>query len=96
MATPLEKTEALLEKAKAEVDSLRQKKAEIIEKEKQALARVEQLENTRILQLVNINKIDSDMLKNILMANQPKSVEQKPKPTTTISNERITENEEDK
>lgn len=96
MATPLEKTEALLEKAKAEVDSLRQKKAEIIEKEKQALARVEQLENTRILQLVNINKIDSDMLKNILMANQPKPVEPKPKPTTTISNERITENEEDK
>lgn len=49
MPTPLEKTEALLEKAIADLESIRAKKADILEKEKQGIARVSSLENTRIL-----------------------------------------------
>ena len=66
MPTPLEKTEALLEKARTDFENIQAKKADILEKEKQAVARLEKIENTRILQLVNMNKIDSDMLKAIL------------------------------
>ena len=96
MPTPLEKTEALLEKAIADLESIRAKKADILEKEKQGIARVSSLENTRILQLVNLSKIDSSQLKALLMAEQSKPVEQVVKPdTTNYITERITEDEED-
>lgn len=52
--------------------------------------------STRILQLVNMSKIDSSQLKALLMAEQPKPVEQVVKPdTTNYVTERITEDEED-
>lgn len=101
MPTTLEKTEALLEKARTDLENIQAKKADILEKEKQAAARLEKIENTRILQLVNMNKIDSDMLKAILMSKtntvpEPsKTVYQKPEPFISTTNERITENEED-
>ena len=92
LPTPLEKTEALLEKAIADLESIRAKKADILEKEKQGIARVNSLENTRILQLVNLSKIDSSQLKALLMAEQPKPVEQVVKPdTTNYITERINE-----
>ena len=96
LPTPLEKTEALLETAIADLESIRAKKADILEKEKQGIARVNSLENTRILQLVNLSKIDSSQLKALLMTEQPKPVEQVVKPeTTNFVTERITEDEED-
>lgn len=96
MPTPLEKTEALIEKAIADLESIRAKKVDILEKEKQAITRVNSLESTRILQLVNMSKIDSSQLKALLMAEQPKPVEQVVKPVTTnYITERITEDEED-
>lgn len=96
MPTPLEKTETLLEKAIGDLENIRAKKADILEKEKQAIARVSSLENTRILQLVNLSKIDSSQLKALLMAEQPKPVEQVAIPeTTNFVTERITEDEED-
>lgn len=101
MPTPLEKTEALLEKARTDFENIQAKKADILEKEKQAVAQLEKIENTRILQLVNMNKIDSDMLKAILMGKTntvpepPKPVPQKPEPFISTTNERIAENEED-
>ena len=96
LPTPLEKTEALLEKATTDLENIRAKKMDILEKEKQAIARVNSLESTRILQLVNMSKIDSSQLKALLMAEQPKPVEQVVKPeTTNFVTERITEDEED-
>ena len=96
MPTPLEKTEALLEKATTNLENIRVKKMDILEKEKQAIARVDSLESTRILQLVNMSKIDSSQLKALLMAEQPKPVEQVVIPeTTNFVTERITEDEED-
>lgn len=96
MPTPLEKTEALLEKATTDLENIRVKKMDILEKEKQAIARVNSLESTRILQLVNMSKIDSSQLKALLMAEQPKPVEQVVKPeNTNFVTERITEDEED-
>ncbi|MDD6060083.1 MAG: hypothetical protein PUB97_06830 [Ruminococcus sp.] len=96
MPTPLEKTEALLEKATTDLENIRVKKMDILEKEKQAIARVNSLESTRILQLVNMSKIDSSQLKALLMAEQPKPVEQVVIPeTTNFVTERITEDEED-
>lgn len=60
------------------------------------IARVSSLENTCILQLVNLSKIDNSQLKALLMAEQPKPVEQVVKPdTTNYITERITEDEED-
>ena len=95
MPTPLEKTEALLEKAIADLESIRAKKADILEKEKQGIARVNSLESTRILQLVNMSKIDSSQLKALLMTEQTKPVEQVVKPdTTNYVTERINEDEE--
>lgn len=95
MPTPLEKTEALLEKATTDLENIRVKKMDILEKEKQAIARVNSLESTRILQLVNMSKIDSSQLKALLMAEQPKPVEQVVIPeTTNFVTERITEDEE--
>jgi len=96
LPTPLEKTEALLEKATTDLENIRVKKMDILEKEKQAIARVNSLESTRILQLVNMSKIDSSQLKALLMAEQPKPVEQVVIPeTTNFVTERITEDEED-
>ena len=95
MPTLLEKTEALLEKATTDLENIRVKKMDILEKEKQAIARVNSLESTRILQLVNMSKIDSSQLKALLMAEQPKPVEQVVIPeTTNFVTERITEDEE--
>lgn len=82
MPTPLEKTEALLKKAKADLESIQAKKEDILKKEKQAVARLEKIENARILQLVNLNKINSDMLKTILMG---KTAEQQPVSTPVAS-----------
>lgn len=95
MSKDLEKTEALIVKVKADIENITAKKADILEKEKQALARLEQLENTRVLQIVNLCNVDGDTLKKLLMAAQPKPVPQKPEPFISTTNERITENEED-
>ena len=95
MPTPLEKTEALLEKATTDLENIRVKKMDILEKEKQAIARVNSLESTRILQLVNMSKIDSSQLKALLMTEQPKSIEQTiESDTTNYITERINEDEE--
>jgi hypothetical protein len=95
MSKDLEKTEALIAKVKAELENITAKKTDILEKEKNALARLEQLENTRVLQIVNLSNVDGDTLKRLLMAARPKPVPQKPEPIISTTNERITENEED-
>lgn len=96
MSKDLEKTKALIAKVKADLENITTKKADILEKEKNALARLEQLENTRVLQIVSLSNVDGDTLKRLLMSAQPKPVPQKPEPLISTTNERITENEEDK
>lgn len=93
MSAGLEKTETQLKKACAELDAIRERKADIIEKEKAALAHIENLENQRILQIVDIFNLNGDDLKKklaaIMPANSPKSVSGAPVP----NNERNNENE---
>lgn len=91
----LEKTEALIAKVKAELENITVKKTDILEKEKNALDRLEQLENTRVLQIVNLSNVSGDVLKALLMSAQPKPVPQKPEPLISTTNERITEDEDD-
>ena len=66
--TALEKTEQQLEKANAELDIVREKKADILEKEKAAVRRVEELENQRILQIVGSYNLGGNELKKKLAA----------------------------
>ncbi|MBP0962264.1 MAG: hypothetical protein J5864_09005 [Oscillospiraceae bacterium] len=93
MSAGLEKTEAQLKKAYAELDVIRERKTDIIEKEKAAMSHIESLENQRILQIVDIYRLNGDDLKKklaaIMPANAPKSVTG----TTTVINERNNENE---
>lgn len=91
--TGLEKTEQQLEKANAELDIVRERKADILEKEKAAIRRVEELENQRILQIVDTFNLNGDDLKKKLSAIMPANT---PKPVSAVSkinNEMTNENE---
>ncbi len=78
MSAGLEKTENQLKKAYAELEAIRDRKSDIIEKEKAAMAHIASLENQRILQIVDIYSLSGDDLKEklaaIMPANAPKSV----------------------
>ncbi|MBP0961575.1 MAG: hypothetical protein J5864_05475 [Oscillospiraceae bacterium] len=95
MSAGLEKTESQLKKAYAELDVIRERKADIIEKEKAAMSHIENLENQRILQIVDTYRLSGDDLKRklaaIMPANAPKSVTG----TVPVNNERNNENEKD-
>ncbi len=93
MSAGLEKTEAQLKKAYAELDAIRERKADIIEKERGAMSHIENLENQRILQIVDTYRLSGDDLKKKLAAIMPANA---PKPVTTttpVNNERNNENE---
>ena len=68
MSVGLEKTEQQLEKAYNELSVIRDRKADIIEKEKAVMAHIEKLENQRILQIVGIFNLNGDDLKKKLAA----------------------------
>ena len=93
MSAGLEKTEQQLARAYSELEVIRDRKADITEKEKAALAHIENLENQRILQIVDIYRLNGDDLKKKLAAIMPANA---PKPVTTttpVNNERNNENE---
>lgn len=91
--TGLEKTEQQLEKANAELDIVRERKTDILEKEKAAIRRVEELENQRILQIVGSYNLGGNELKKKLAAivatNRPENKTFK----LTSNDERKNENE---
>ncbi|WP_019680681.1 hypothetical protein [Ruminococcus flavefaciens] len=76
MSVGLEKTEQQLEKAYNELSVIRDRKADIIEKEKAVMAHIEKLENQRILQIVGIFNLNGDDLKKKLAAIMPANVPQ--------------------
>lgn len=90
--TPLEKTEQQIEKAYADLNGIREKKSDIIEREKQALTHIAELENQRIVQIVQVHSLDGTQLKAMLA-----NIKAKPnisEPTRPITIERKNENEE--
>lgn len=96
MSAGLEKTESQLERAYGELEAIRERKADILEKEKIAMARVTDLENQRILQIVDICNLNGDDLKKKLAALMPAN---NPKPAPVVlkpNDERKNENEENK
>ncbi|MBR6984247.1 MAG: hypothetical protein IKH75_12110 [Ruminococcus sp.] len=76
MSVGLEKTEQQLEKAYNELSVIRDRKADIIEKEKAVMAHIEKLENQRILQIVGIFNLNGDDLKKKLAAIMPANAPQ--------------------
>lgn len=93
MSAGLEKTENQLKKAYSELDAIRDRKSDIIEKEKATMAHIESLENQRILQIVDTYRLNGDDLKRKLAAIMPANA---PKTNSGISisdNERNNENE---
>ena len=94
MLAGLEKTEAQLKKAYAELDVIRERKSDIIEKEKAAMSHIESLENQRILQIVDTYRLNGDDLKRKLAAIMPANAPKPVTSTTTLINERNNENEE--
>lgn len=93
MSAGLEKTETQLKKACAELDAIRERKADIIEKEKAALAHIENLENQRILQIVDTFNLKGDDLKKKLAAIMPANATKSVSGTPVQNNERNNENE---
>lgn len=94
MSAGLEKTEQQLEKAYGELAVIREKKADIIEKEKAAMNRVEELENQRILLIVDTYKLNGDDLKKKLAAIMPANVQKSTPFAPKTNNERNNEDEE--
>lgn len=91
MSVGLEKTENQLKKAYAELAAIRDRKDDILEKEKATLAHIENLENQRILQIVDIYRLNGDDLKKKLAAIMPANAQQT---TDVTKNERNNEYEE--
>lgn len=91
MSAGLEKTENQLKRAYAELENIRERKSDIIEKEKVAMAHIESLENQRILQIVDIYNLSGDDLKRklaaIMPANASKSILETPIPNYERNNE---------
>ena len=92
MSVGLEKTEQQLEKAYNELSVIRDRKADIIEKEKVVMAHIEKLENQRILQIVGIFNLNGDDLKKKLAAIMPANAPQIDS-DELINNERTDEDE---
>ncbi|WP_455530306.1 hypothetical protein [Ruminococcus sp.] len=92
MSVGLEKTEQQLEKAYNELSVIRDRKADIIEKEKAVMAHIEKLENQRILQIVGIFNLNGDDLKKKLAAIMPANAPQTDL-DELINNERTDEDE---
>lgn len=92
MSVGLEKTEQQLEKAYNELSVIRDRKADIIEKEKAIMAHIEKLENQRILQIVGIFNLNGDDLKKKLAAIMPANAPQTDS-DELINNERTDEDE---
>jgi acetolactate synthase small subunit len=92
MSVGLEKTEQQLEKAYNELSVIRDRKADIIEKEKAVMAHIEKLENQRILQIVGIFNLNGDDLKKKLTAIMPANALQTDS-DELINNERTDEDE---
>lgn len=92
MSVGLEKTEQQLEKAYNELSVIRDRKADIIEKEKAVMAHIEKLENQRILQIVGIFNLNGDDLKKKLAAIMPANAPQTDS-DELINNERTDEDE---
>ena len=87
----LEKAEAQLERANMELSAIQEKKADILEKEKIALKKVEDAENNRILQIVSSYNLGGNELKKKLA-----SITHKPELknfNVSINDERKNENE---
>ena len=64
--TPLEKTEQLIEKGQADLNDVREKISELKEKEKAIISRNTELENTRIVQIVQLSNLNVSQLKDML------------------------------
>lgn len=94
MSAGLDKTEQQLKKAHDELAFVREKKADIIEKEKAAINRVEELEKQRILLIVDTYKLNGDDLKKKLASIMPANVQKPASFITKPNNERNNENEE--
>lgn len=92
MSVGLKKTEQQLEKAYNELSVIRDRKADIIEKEKAVMAHIEKLENQRILQIVGIFNLNGDDLKKKLAAIMPANAPQTDS-DELINNERTDEDE---
>ena len=91
--TPLEKTEQLIEKGQADLNDVREKISELKEKEKSIISRNTELENTRIVQIVQLSNLNGSQLKEMLTKIKHESIAS----TNSVSLtkiERKTENEE--
>ena len=64
----LDKTESDLVKTYAAIDDVRAEIAELKDKERKLLEKAESLERIRVLQVVQLNNIDVEQLKQILSA----------------------------
>ncbi len=92
--TGLEKTEQQIEKFFADLVVVRERKADILEKEKQIEQKLEELKNQRILQIVGSFNLTGDDLKerlSVLVARHSAEIKQA---SPIINNGRKNENEE--
>lgn len=77
--TGLEKTEQQIEKFSADLVAVRERKADILEKEKQIEQKLEELKNQRILQVVGSFNLTGDDLKerlSVLVARHSAEIKQ--------------------
>ena len=70
----LDKTESDLVKTYAAIDDVRTEIAELKDKERKLLDKAESLERIRVLQVVQLNNIDVEQLKQILSAAGKKQI----------------------
>ena len=70
----LDKTESDLVKTYAAIDDVRAEIAELKDKERKLLDKAESLERIRVLQVVQLNNIDVEQLKQILSAAGKKQI----------------------
>ena len=93
--TPLEKTEQLIEKGQADLNDVREKISELKEKEKAIISRNTELENTRIVQIVQLSNLNGSQLKEMLTKIKHNTFESTPTNSVSLTKiERKTENEE--
>ena len=93
--TPLEKTEQLIEKGQADLNDVREKISELKEKEKAIISRITELENTRIVQIVQLSNLNGSQLKEMLTKIKHNTFESTPTKSVSLTKiERKTENEE--
>lgn len=92
---PLEKTEQLIEKCQADLNDVREKISELKEKEKAIISRNTELENTRIVQIVQLSNLNGSQLKEMLTKIKREAVAGTPTTSVSLTKiERKTENEE--